>query len=316
MRMKLLAGLGIAGVVLVAAVILGQNAIKPWLFSQAMPADYFAHYDRIKPALYQVSGPVYAFEKGFTRSLVLRTAEGVAVFDTFNEKHATAMAEAIAKQFPGEKVLWVVLSHNHLDHVRGSNVFAGAEVIGHTDVNELVGDWQDVAKDVAPITRAIEGDQTLTLGGIDVQALYLPFSHSHTLYGFHIPSAGVVFAPDLMFVKLVPPFDFPDHYYPGYVRALDRLIALNAAHYVPSHGDRGDHAALVAFRNMTVDFQSAIREEFVKRGTETAIDSAQMREILRNAYAKLQPKYGDWHGFDAMFVPKFGRHFGGTYLGY
>jgi hypothetical protein len=91
---------------------------------------------------------------------------------------------------------------------------------------------------------------------------------------------------------------------------------LNAAHYVPSHGDRGDHAALVAFRNMTVDFQTTIREEFVTRGTETAVDGAQMREILRKAYGKLQPKYGDWHGFDEMFVPKFGRHFGGTYLGY
>ena len=137
MRTKLLVGLAAAGVVLVAALFLGQNAIKPWLFSQAMPADYFAHYERIKPALYQVSGPVYAFEKGFTRSLVLRTAEGIAVFDTFNEKHATAMAEAIAKQFPGEKVRWVVLSHNHLDHVRGSTVFAGAEVIGRVGQDVL-----------------------------------------------------------------------------------------------------------------------------------------------------------------------------------
>ena len=315
-RTKVLAGLGIAAVTLSAALFAGQSTIKPWLFSQAMPVDYFAHFDRIKPALYQVSGPVYAFEKGFTRSLVLRTPEGVAVFDTFNKGHTTAMAEAIAAAFPGEKIRWVVLSHNHLDHVRGSTTLTGAEVIGHAEVNKLVADWQDIASDVAPITRAIEGDQALVLGGIEVQALYMPFSHSHTLYGFHIPSAGVVFAPDMMFVKMVPPFDFPDHYYPGYVRALDRLIALNAAHYVPSHGDRGDRDALIAFRNMTVDFQTAIREQFIARGVETAVNGDQMRQALRAVYAKLQPKYGDWHGFDAMFVPKFGRHFGGAYLGY
>lgn len=47
-------------------------------------------------------------------------------------------------------------------------------------------------------------------------------------------SAGVVYAPDMMFVKALPPFDFPDFYYPGYIRALDRLILLNAAHYAPS----------------------------------------------------------------------------------
>lgn len=316
MRTRLLAGVGIAAAAISAALFFGQNTIRPWLFSQAMPADYFSHFDHIKPALYRVSGPVYAFEKGFTRSLVLRTPEGVAVFDTFSEGHTRAMTEAIAKEFPGEKIRWVVLSHNHLDHVRGSALLAGAEVIGHSDVNTLVADWTDIAGDVAPVTRAIAGNQTLVLGGIEVQALYMPFSHSHTLYGFHVPSAGVVFAPDMMFVRMVPPFDFPDHYYPGYIRALDRLIALNAAHYVPSHGERGDHAALVAFRNMTVDFQSAVREEFRARGVEVAVDGPKAREALRAVYAKLQPKYGDWHGFDAMFVPKFGRHFGGSYLGY
>jgi len=228
----------------------------------------------------------------------------------------TALKSAIEQQFPSEPVRWVIFSHNHLDHIRGSAMFSGAEVIGHADTNELVRDWPQAGQGVAAVTRPITGDQTLQLGGLEVQALYMPFSHSHTLYGFHMPSAGVVFAPDMMFVKMVPPFDFPDHYYPGYIRALDRLIALNAAHYVPSHGDRGDHAALVAFRNMTVDFQTAVREEFVARGVELAVDGPQAREVLRAVYAKLQPKYGDWHGFDAMFVPKFGRHLGGSYLGY
>lgn len=314
-KRTLLAAAGVAAIALIAFFASGTTARK-WIFSQAMPPAYFSHFDSIAPALYQVSGPVYAFEKGFTRSLVIRTSEGVAIIDTFNDRHATAMKDAIARQFPGEAIRWTLFSHNHLDHIRGSALLGAQEVVGHKDINTLVADWPDTGKGIAPVTRTIEGDQTLMLGDVEVQALYMPFSHSHTLYGFFIPSAGVVYAPDMMFVKTLPPYDFPDFYYPGYIRALDRLIALNAAQYVPSHGDRGDHAALVAFRNMTVDFQTAIREEFVKRGTETAIDGAQMREILRDAYAKLQPKYGDWHGFDAMFVPKFGRHFGGTYLGY
>jgi hypothetical protein len=41
-----------------------------------------------------------------------------------------------------------------------------------------------------------------------------------------------------------------------------------------------------------------------------------MREILGEAYDELEPAYGQWHGFNDMFVPKFGRHMGGTYLGY
>jgi glyoxylase-like metal-dependent hydrolase (beta-lactamase superfamily II) len=112
----------VAGIVTVAAIALfvsGTTARK-WIFSQAIPPAYFSHFDTIAPALYQVSGPVYAFEKGFTRSLVLRTPEGIAVFDSFNEKHAAALKDAVARQFPGEAIRWTIHSHNHLDHIRGS----------------------------------------------------------------------------------------------------------------------------------------------------------------------------------------------------
>jgi glyoxylase-like metal-dependent hydrolase (beta-lactamase superfamily II) len=315
-RAKLIGG-GVAAVAVLAALIFAFGAsIRPWIYTQAMPAAYFSHFDTIKPALYQVSGPVYAFEMGFTRSLVLRTGDGIAVFDTFSDKHATAMKQAIAKEFPGEAVRWVVFSHNHLDHIRGSALFDGAEVIAHADVSQLVADWGDTAKGIAKIARTITGDQTLTLGGLEVQALYMPFSHSHTLYGFYIPSASAVFAPDMMFVKTLPPFDFPDFYYPGYIRALDRLIALNAKHYVPSHTWRGTRDDLIAYREMTVEFQTTVREEILARGIEAPTDGPLLKAALRAAYARLQPKYGTWHGFEEMFVPKFGRHVGGTYLGY
>ena len=294
----------------------GGNALRKAVFAQALPAGYFSEYERIEPSLYRVSGPVYAFEKGFTRSLVLRTSEGIAVIDSFNDAHAAALRAAIEREFPGESIRWVILSHNHLDHVRGSALLGGLEVIGHSDVNQLVADWPDAASGVAVVTTPIRGDQTLQLGDVTVEALYMPFSHSHTLYGFHIPAAGVVYAPDMMFVRMLPPFDFPDFYYPGYIRALDRLLALDAAHYVPSHGDRGSAEDLQAYRTMTAEFQEAVRKRLVARGIEAATDGPVMREILGEAYDELEPAYGQWHGFNDMFVPKFGRHMGGTYLGY
>lgn len=311
------AGGVIAAVVVVVALVWANGtSVKSFVFSQAMPAGYFSHFSYIKPSLYKVSGPVYAFEHGFTRSLVIRTAEGVGVIDTFSEAHAAAMKAAIEREFSGEAVRWVILSHNHLDHVRGSAIFTGAEVIGHADVNMLVKDWPVAGQGIASITKTITGDQTLQIGGVEVRALYMPYSHSHTLYGFFVPSAGVVYAPDMMFVKTLPPFDFPDFYYPGYIRALDRLIALNAAHYVPSHADRGSRQDLVDYRTMAVEFQTVVRDEILSRGVESPTNGDDLRASLRGAYAKLQPKYGNWHGFDDMFVPKFGRHVGGTYLGY
>ena len=98
-------------------------------------------------------------------------------------------------------------------------------------------------------------------------------------------------------------------------RALDRLIALNAAHYVPSHLDAGTHQDLVEFRNMTVKFHETVRSELARNGYKGA-DGTAMRRGLKSAYDTLEPEYGNWHGFNQMFVPKFGRHWGGVYLGY
>ena len=109
--------------------------------------------------------------------------------------------------------------------------------------------------------------------------------------------------------------DFPDFYYPGYIRALDRLIALDAAHYIPSHLDPGSRQDLIDFRNMTAAFHEAVRAELAGNDYHAA-DGAALRRSIKAVYDKLEPEYGDWHGFNEMFVPKFGRHWGGSYLGY
>ncbi len=313
-KSKLLIGGGVFALAVVS-LLMFRIPIKAWVLSRAIPQSYFSHFSSIKPALYQVSGPVYAFEHGFARSLVLRTASGVVVFDTFSVKHAREMREAIHEQFPGEEIKWVVFSHNHLDHIRGSDEFEGAEVVGHKDVNQFVDDWPRAAKTVASTTRSLSGDETILFGDVKVQALYLPFSHSHTLYAFYMPDQDVVFAADLMFVKTVPPFGFPDFYYPGYIRALDRLIALDATHYVPSHGWRGDRDDLIDFRDMTVGFHEYLESELLAR-LDRAEEDETIGEILRVAYPALRAKYGHWHGFEEMFVAKFGRHLGGAFLGY
>jgi glyoxylase-like metal-dependent hydrolase (beta-lactamase superfamily II) len=293
----------------------GEQGLRKAIFAQAMPVTYFEPYTARGASLEKVAGPVYAFTAGFTRSMVLDTPEGLAVFDTFDAETVARLREALALEFPGKRVKWVVYSHNHLDHVRGSAGLRAQVVIGHAAVNQFVADWPEAIDDFAPVTQPIEGDVTLELGGVVVDFLYMPHSHSQTLYGVHVRDANVVFAPDMMFVRAFPPFDFPDFYYPGYIRALDRLIALEAAHYIPSHLDMGTRQDLVDFRNMTATFHETVRSELAVHDYHAA-DGAALRRSIKAAYDKLEPEYGDWHGFNEMFVPKFGRHWGGTYLGY
>ena len=157
---------GIALAALAALALIGNgNALRRQAYAVAMPLDYFSAYDDIEPQLYQVAGPVYAFEQGFTRSLILRTNDGIAVFDSFSDSHAEALRAALARQFPGERVRWVIFSHNHLDHIRGSPPCRQTRSSITADVDMLVSDWPDAGRGIARVTRPIEGDQVLTLGG-------------------------------------------------------------------------------------------------------------------------------------------------------
>jgi glyoxylase-like metal-dependent hydrolase (beta-lactamase superfamily II) len=140
-------------------------------------------------------------------------------------------------------------------------------------------------------------------------------SHSSTLYGFYLPDQDVVFAPDMMFVNAIPPFGFPDWYYPGYIRALERLIALNAKHYVPSHFDNGKLVDLVAYRDMMVGFRETVSAELAQYDYDAA-SGANLRAVFTEVYPVLKKRYGHLHGFDAMFVSHFGGSAGGTYLGF
>ena len=118
-----------------------------------------------------------------------------------------------------------------------------------------------------------------------------------------------------MFKDAVPPFGFPDWYYPGYIRALDRLLTLKAQHYVPTHFDIGQREDLVAYRDMMVDFREAVKNGLAADDYDAA-DGQRLRRVMKDVYPKLAKKHGHRKGFEAMFIPHFGGQAGGTYLGY
>jgi glyoxylase-like metal-dependent hydrolase (beta-lactamase superfamily II) len=307
----------VAGVFLaliMALVLLGRSYLRPFIFQFAMPTDYFES-ERIKPDEFlEVAGNIYAFRHGFNRSLVIDAGEKLAVFDTFNGEHSSALKRVLDKKFPGKKVGWVFYSHHHLDHIRGAGELAPEVVIAHRDVTSYVQDFAYV-RDVLPVTLPVEGDTDLVIGNTQVKMLYFPRSHSETLYAFHFPSEKVLFLPDLMFKDAVPPFGFPDWYYPGYIRALDHLLTINADHYVPTHFDTGTRDDLLSYRDMMVDFREEVLGAFSEYDYDAA-DGERLREVLKKVYPILAKKHGHRIGFDAMFIPHFGRQVGGIYLGF
>jgi glyoxylase-like metal-dependent hydrolase (beta-lactamase superfamily II) len=299
---------------LVLLVVVGALfPVKMWVLRQAIPTDYFDPENAKPDDFDHVSGALYAFRHGLNRSAVLDTPEGLAVFDTFSTSHARKLREELGRRFPGKPVKWVFYSHNHLDHIRGAGELSPVEVIAHKDVSSYVADWKHA--DVAPVTRALDGDAEIVLGGVVVSLLYLPRSHSQTLYAYYFKSERAVFTPDTAFIRSFPPFGLPDWYYPGYVRGLDRIAALDFEHCVPSHFEMGRKSDFLDYRQMMVDYREEGAAIVDAMGGEPS-SGVEMRGHFGPAYLKLRAKYGSWRGFDAMFVPHFVGQIGGTYLGY
>jgi len=164
-------------------------------------------------------------------------------------------------------------------------------------------------------TRHISGDTTLNIGGIEIQALYHGLSHTDTLYGFHIPSAKLVFSADVGLVKTVPPVGVPDRYAPGYLAAMDRIIDIDFDIFVPSHFGYGNKQDLVDWRNMIEDGRRYARQA-VKQYNASGLQSDQMGNYFDAVYYPMRKKYGDWHGFNEMFVLNLVRDFTREALGY
>jgi glyoxylase-like metal-dependent hydrolase (beta-lactamase superfamily II) len=313
-RARLVGATALLGVQLAAIGALAAFApLHEWILRQAIPTDYFEPSLDAPDTFEPIRGPLYAFTHGIDRSLVVDAGDALAVFDSYNLEHSKRLAAELARRFPGQPVRWVFYSHNHLDHIGGAAALHPSEVIGHRKLMEYVADWPGAQ--VLPVTREIDGDLDLQLGAVRVQLLYLGHSHSDTLYAYFFPEQRALFAPDTAFVHSLPPFGLPDYYYPGYLRALDRIAALDFELCLPAHFARGRKADFLAFRQLMIDFRQSSAALVAEMGGDPSRGAGQ-RARIGPAYRALRAKYGDWHGFDAMFLPHFLGGIGATYLGY
>lgn len=164
-------------------------------------------------------------------------------------------------------------------------------------------------------TRLISGDTVLNIGGVEIRALYLGLSHTDTLYAFHIPSERLVFTADLGLVKTVPPVGVPDRYAPGYLAAMNRIIDADFDTFVPSHFGYGTKQDLIDWRDMLEEGRRLARNANKASGTP-GVQADQMGKYFDAVYYPMREKYGDWHGFSAMFVLNLVRDIEGEALGH
>ena len=247
------------------------------------------------PRIIQLAPNVYGYEEirqpGFTTvSMFVVGRNGVLIADGQGSAAATqTMLDRIRTVTP-LPVRWYVVGSDHGDHTAGNSVLRkDIQYIVHpTSRAQLV---RDSAAAVASAGRsgqaprivvvppkAMAGDkETIDLGGITVDVLFLGRAHTGGDLMVHVPGAKILFMSEAYLNRVFPAMRsaYPDEW----VTMIDRALAMDVTRYVPGHGFIEEPVAsreeLVAFRQALVAVTAeAKRLHAMKLSPEDALKAA------------------------------------------
>jgi glyoxylase-like metal-dependent hydrolase (beta-lactamase superfamily II) len=172
-------------------------------------------------AINQLTEHVYRFGANQNGMFVV-TPEGIILVDGFCDNMPWLKSELQTRfKVP---VKYVVLTHDHQSHICDTNVFADTAVgIGQVKIRPHI--IREKRRSIVPQVL-FEDTMEIDLGGIKVVLLYLGPTHSDNLIQVHVPSEGVLFAPDFARGRNILP-DFRD------LDIHNALKALRTLAYMP-----------------------------------------------------------------------------------
>ena len=186
------------------------------------------------------------------------TPKGVVVIDALDSPVLAQKLIQEIRKVSKQKIVAVVLTHYHADHVYGLQEFKrlGATIYAQRDglnylasetaKQRLIASRIDFAPWVNENTRLVAADvwidqsKTITVGGMEFILNRVGPAHAHEDLIVYVPSEKVLFAGDLVFRGRIPFVGNADSR--GWVNALNEIQKLNPAIVVPGHGPYSTNA--------------------------------------------------------------------------
>jgi len=229
----------------------------------------------------RVAEGVYAFISDMYAQVncgVILTTDGAIVIDTLAFPEETRQVLRFVEEHAGPRgVRYVVNTQSHADHVHGTYLFEGAQVIAHRACRAALEKWGEEslqqAKNELPELEEVrlrlpdltfEGGLGLDLGGRKVQLLHVPGHTAGSIAAF-VEGAKVLFAGDT--IMPVPYIVWGD--WRQYRESLIRLRGVKADTVVQGHGEvllRGEMLESIDTSLKYLDTIDRIVEDAVGRG--------------------------------------------------
>ncbi len=246
------------------------------------------------PTIEQISEHVYRWGSDGQFGAYILTDEGIIVVDGhYCGSPTMAWLKGELTERYDVPVKYVILSHDHPDHVCGSQVFNDtASAISHRRLLPHIL-FEQRPSAVPEIT--FDDEMDLHLGGVHVKLLYFGPTHSDNLIQVHIPEERVLIAIDSAKGRSLFP-DFRDMDVNGQLETMKILANLPDVDVVlPGHGPVRDQDAFVDHHRYLEALKMSVLQHMA--------DGRTLDEIKTLVAATHMESFGDYSGMENYLVP-------------
>jgi glyoxylase-like metal-dependent hydrolase (beta-lactamase superfamily II) len=238
---------------------------------------------------------VYVFRYQGHQSMFVVTPEGVIATDPISENRAAAEAYvAEIRKITQAPIRYVIYSHHHPDHIAGGKPFkdAGATFVAHKVAKDRL--TQMARPDIVIPDETVDDKRTITLGGTEVELLYVGKNHSDNSLVMRLPKEKLLFAVDFIPVQSMNWRNMPDSYLPDWHDSLKRVLALDWDRMIPGHPYVGRLGTKQDLQNH-LTYMDDLSAEVKKVADAGQCNEAGLKELK-------MPKYAAWLDYDRFLA--------------
>ena len=243
--------------------------------------------------------PNWLDDGGFTLgtcSYAIVSGSEALVYDThMSLDHARWIRDALSER--GATQIRVVLSHHHLDHIAGNEVFTDCEILANTATAAAMRAELDSAMIADPPlnpvvmpSRQIEDGDVLRVGEIDVTLLSFDI-HSHDGLCLWLEHSGTLFAGDTLedtVTYVAEPERLEIH-----LRDLNRMKQLPIRTILPNHGAE-ERIAGGGYGTGLIDATEVYVQRLIECSTDQGLANLSLKDFVQS-----ETDRGDIRYFDA-----------------
>ena len=258
------------------------------------------------PTMTELADGVYQYFGFFSSTLVVISDDGVLITDPAIGFRAESVKEEIAK-LTDVPVTTIVLTHEHYDHIGGTDVFEGAKVICHRNCQPVFDLFkQGEVPGYGPIPdvdETFDKFKVIQVGDKVVELHYLGPGDGDATTVIYMPNERIVVTADLYEPRaLTHKMWVDDKNFAGVRHILNTISGWELTHVVNAHSPGTDPVDLMENVEYFNDLYDAVRvavDDAIAQGGGARFAAFGLFDTLPQTLTL--DKYKDWGNYDTSF---------------